>query len=83
MPSQEWKQAARSQPPVAIDMHKMYTPAEVASILNVSYDTAISRMEKMHGCVNMGPTERRYKRGKRMLRVSGKRLRIYLEGKQI
>jgi hypothetical protein len=40
-------------------------------------------MEKMHGCINMGPTERRYKRGKRLLRISGKHLRVYLDGKQI
>jgi hypothetical protein len=30
-----------------------------------------------------GEPERRYKRGKRMLRVSGKHLRIYSDGEQI
>jgi hypothetical protein len=83
MLSQEWKQAARAQRPVAIDPHKLYTPAEVSSLLNIGYGTAVRRMEKMHGCINIGPVERRYKRGKRMLRVSGKSLRIYLDGKQL
>ena len=82
-PSSEWKQAARSQSPAAIGPHKLYSPAEVSSLLNVSYDTAVRRMSGMHGCVDMGTPERRYKRGKRMLRISGKHLRIYLDGKQI
>ena len=80
---QEWKQAARSQPPVAIDPHKLYSPAEVSSLLNISYDTAIRRMLRMHGTIDMGTLERRYKRGKRMLRISGKHLRVYLDGKRV
>ena len=74
---------ARAQQPLAINPHKFYSPAEIAALLGVSYDTAIRRMEKMHGCINMGPVERRYKRGKRMLRISGTHLRVYLDGKQI
>jgi hypothetical protein len=81
--SSQWKQSARAQQPLAINPHKFYSPAEIAALLDVSYDTAVRRMEKMHGCINMGPVERRYKRGKRMLRISGTHLRVYLDGKQI
>lgn len=48
---------------------KSYTPSEVVAVLNVSYDTAIGRWEKM-GCVDMGTKEHRYKRGKRTPIVS-------------
>jgi hypothetical protein len=77
-----WKKRARHAGAAAIDPHKNYTPSEVASILNVSYDTAIRRMGKM-GAVNMGTPERRYKRGKRMLRVTGKRLMDYLRKRSL
>ncbi len=44
---------------------KRYTPSEVAALLNVSYDTAVRRMQRMKGCVDMGTQTKRYKRGKR------------------
>jgi Mn-dependent DtxR family transcriptional regulator len=77
-----WKKRARKAIATAIDPHKNYTPSEVATVLNVSYDTAIRRMEKM-GCVDMGTKERRYKRGKRMLRVTGRKLMDYLRTKVV
>ncbi|HLM79015.1 MAG TPA: hypothetical protein VK302_00140 [Terriglobales bacterium] len=78
-----WKQRARATQPVAIDPHKLYSPSDVSALLNVSYDTAIRRMQTMQGCVDMGTKERRYKRGKRMLRISGKHLREYLTNKRV
>ena len=48
-----------------------YTPSEVAALLNVSYDTAVRRMQSMKGFVDMGTQTKRYKRGKKMLRISG------------
>ena len=77
-----WKKEARRKPTTAIDSHKLYTPSEVAALLNVSYDTAVRRMTKM-GAVDMGTPERRYKRGKRLLRVSGAKLRVYLHSKEL
>jgi hypothetical protein len=50
----------------------------VTAILNVSYETAVRKMEKMEGCIDMGTKERRYKRGKRMLRVPGSGLLEFL-----
>jgi hypothetical protein len=41
----QYKKTLRSKPPKAIDPHKNYSPAEVATLLNISYDTAIRRME--------------------------------------
>ena len=77
-----YKTAARERLPLAIDRLKNYAPAEVATILNISYDTAIRRMETMKGVMDMGTKEKRYKRGKRMLRVSGAKLLDYLRSKQ-
>ena len=75
-----FKQRARKQT-VELKSDKLYTPSEVAALLNVSYDTAVRRMRIMKGCVDMGTQTKRYKRGKRMLRVSGKHLLAYLRSK--
>jgi hypothetical protein len=74
----QYKKAARERPPLPIDAHKHYTPAEIAGILNVSYNTALRRMERMPGCTCLGTKEKRFKRGKRMLRISGRKLQDYL-----
>ena len=77
-----FKQRARKQT-VELRPDKLYTPGEVAALLNVSYDTAVRRMQSMKGCVDMGTQTKRYKRGKKMLRVSGKVLANYLRGKAV
>ncbi len=53
----------------------------VVEILNVSYDAASRLMQKMKGVVDLGTPTRRYKRGKRKLRISGKNLLAFLRGK--
>jgi hypothetical protein len=74
----EWKHRAQKIKLPPLDPHKMYTPSEVASLLNVHYDTAIRRMKDMKGCVDLGTKETRHKRPKAKLRVSGKHLQAYL-----
>ena len=69
------KQTVESKP------DKLYTPSEVAALLNVSYDTAVRRMQRMKGCVDMGTQTKRYKRGKKLLRISGKHLVAHLRSK--
>ena len=75
-----FKQRARKQT-VELKPDKLYTPSEVAALLNVSYDTAVRRMRSMKGCVDMGTQTKRYKRGKKLLRISGKNLVAFLRGK--
>jgi hypothetical protein len=75
-----FKQRARKQI-VELKPDKLYTPSEISALLNVSYDTAVRRMQKMKGCVDMGTQTKRYKRGKKMLRISGKHLVAYLRTK--
>ena len=75
-----FKELARKQI-VELKPDKLYTPGEVSALLNVSYDTASRRMQKMKGCVDMGTQTQRYKRGKKMLRISGKHLVAYLRSK--
>jgi hypothetical protein len=75
-----FNQRARKQI-VELKPDKRYTPSEVAALLNVSYDTAVRRMLTMKGCVDMGTQTKRYKRGKRLLRISGKHLVAYLRSK--
>ncbi len=79
---QGYKQRARKQI-VELKPTTLYTPSEVAAILNVSYDTAVRRMQNMKGCVDMGTQTKRYKRGKKMLRISGKNLLSFLRGKTL
>jgi len=57
-----------------IEPERNYAPSEVAAILNVSYDAALRLMQKMEGVVDLGTPTRRYKRGKKKLRISGKNL---------
>ena len=59
----------------------LYTPGQVSTLLNVSYDSAVRQMLKMKGHVDLGTETRRYKRRKRMLRISGKKLMAYLRSK--
>ncbi len=75
-----FKQRARKRT-VELKPDNLYSPSEVAALLNVSYDTAVRRMQNMKGCVDMGTQTKRYKRGKKMLRISGKYLVAYLRSK--
>lgn len=78
----DYKKRARERQPLPIDPLKLYSASEVAAILNISYNTALRRMEKMPGCIDISPPAPRRKRGKRMLRVSGLHLKQYLRGKR-
>jgi len=75
-----YKQRMRNQT-IKIEPEKNYAPTEVAAILNVSYDAALRLMPKMKGVIDLGTPTRRYKRGKRKLRISGKNLLKFLRGK--
>lgn len=75
-----FKQRARKQT-VELKPDKLYGPSEVAALLNVSYDTAVRRMQSMKGCIDMGTQTKRYKRGKKLLRISGKNLVVFLRAK--
>ena len=72
-----WKDRVRERE-IVIDSRKMYSPADVAAYLDVSYDTAIRRMWKMPGVVNLGTKEKLHRRGKAILRISGKNLLEFL-----
>ena len=72
-----WKARVRERE-IVIDSRKMYSPADVAAYLGVSYDTAIRRMWKMPGVVNLGTKEKLHRRGKAILRISGKNLLEFL-----
>jgi hypothetical protein len=61
-----------------IEPEQNYAPGEVAAILNVSYDAALRQMQKMKGVVDLGTPTRRYKRGKKKLRISGKNLSAFI-----
>lgn len=71
------------QRPIDLKPDARYRPAEVAVLLGVSYDTALRRMQKMKGCVDMGTKTKRYKRGKKLLTVSGKDLQAFLRSKTV
>ena len=77
-----YKERIRRQT-VELKPDKRYRQGQVAAILNESYDTAGRRMLKMKGCVDLGSKPRRYKRGKRMLVISGKDLLAYLRSKAL
>jgi hypothetical protein len=47
----------------------------------VSYDAASRLMQKMKGVVDLGTPTRRYRRGKKKLRISGKNLLAFLRSK--
>lgn len=71
--SHGYKKLARNQT-IKIEPDKNYSPSEVAAILNVSYDSASRLMLKMKGHFDLGTPTRRYKRGKKKLRISGRNL---------
>jgi hypothetical protein len=75
-----YKQRMRKRT-IKIEPEQNYAPSDVAAILNVSYDAALRYMQKMKGVVDLGTPTRRYKRGKRKLRISGKNLIAFLRGK--
>jgi hypothetical protein len=77
-----YKQLVRNQR-VKIEPEQNYSPGEVAAALNLSYDSALRRMQKMKGVVDFGTPTRRYKRGKKKLRISGKNLLAFLRTKTI
>jgi hypothetical protein len=77
-----YKQRVRNQR-VKIEPEHNYTPSEVAAALNLSYDAALRRMPKMKGVFDLGTPPRRYKRGKRKLRISGKNLLAFQRSKTI
>ena len=72
-----WKARVRERE-IVIDSRKMYSPADVAAYLEVSYDTAIRRMWKMPGVINLGTKEKLHRRGKAILRIPGKNLLEFL-----
>jgi hypothetical protein len=76
-------EGARKTKTPAIDSLRLYTPEEVASILAVSYDTAVRRMRGMKGCIDLGSKERMHKRPKAKLRISGKHLQAYLQNREL
>ncbi len=77
-----YKQLVRNQK-VKIEPEQNYSPGEVAAALNLSYDSALRRMHKMKGVVDLGTPTRRYKRGKKKLRISGRNLLAYLRTKTV
>ncbi len=77
-----YKQLVRNQM-VKIEPEHNYTPGEVAAALNLSYDSALRRMPKMKGVADFGTPTRRYKRGKRKLRISGRNLLAYIRTKTV
>lgn len=56
---------------------KLYSPGEVAEILSVSYNTALRLMTSSSKTVDLAKPRTR----KRLLRIRGKHLREYLDGK--
>ena len=78
--SHGYKQPVRKQT-VKIEPEQNYAASEVAAVLNLSYDAALRLMGKMKGVVDFGMPTRRYKRGKKKLRISGKNLLAFLRSK--
>ena|ERR1700722_18684902 len=75
-----YKKQVRNQM-VKVEPERNYSPSEVAAILNISYDAASRAMLKMKGVVDLGTPTRRYKRGKKKLRINGKNLLLFLRSK--
>ena len=78
--SHGYKQRMRKRT-IKIEPEQSYAPSEVAAILNLSYDAASRLMQKMKGVVDLGTPTRRYKRGRKKLRISGKNLLTFLRNK--
>jgi hypothetical protein len=77
-----YRQAQREQRIGAIDPLRRYSPGEVSALLNISYSSALRMMAQMEGVEDFGTRERRYKRGKRKLRVLGKYLNEFLKARR-
>jgi hypothetical protein len=77
---QRYKQRVRKQR-FTIEPEQNYAPGQVAAILNVSYDAALRFMSRMTGVIDLGTPTRRYKRGKKKLRISGKNLLTFIRSK--
>lgn len=75
-----WKKDVRNRQ-VKLEADKFYSPAEVAAILGRSYDFALRLMKKMRGS-NLGSPTRRYKRGKSLYVISGRKILDYLKSKE-
>jgi hypothetical protein len=75
-----YKQRMRKRT-IEIKPERNYAPSEVAAILNESYDAALRHMLKMKGVVDLGTPTRRYKRGKKKLRISSKNLSAFISSK--
>ena len=75
-----YKQRMRKRT-IKIEPEQNYAPSEVAAILNVSYDAASRLMQRMKGVVDLGTPTRRFHRGKKKLRISGKNLLRFLRSK--
>ena len=73
---QQWKQRIGS---VEIKSDYLYSPREVATVLSVSYDTAIRIMSRMKRTANLAKPHAK----KRLLRVKGNDLRDYIQGKLV
>jgi len=56
---------------------KLYSPGEVAEIISVSYNTALRLMERSGKTIDLAKPRTR----KRLLRIRGKHLREYIDGK--
>jgi DNA-binding protein H-NS len=78
-----WKAKVKALPVPVIEPHKNYGPRELAAIMGVSYDTAIRRMEEMHGVMDFGTKETHLKRQKRKLRVSGRNITDYFRKRTV
>lgn len=71
-----WKNRAR-QKLVTFDSERYYRPSEVAALAGVSYDAALRLMKRTGKSINLAKPRTR----KRLLRIRGKHLREYLDGK--
>jgi hypothetical protein len=77
-----YKQRVRRQH-IELKPDARYRQGEVAAVLNVGYDTAGRRMLQMKSCVDEGTKTRRYKRGKRLLTVTGRDILARLRNKTV
>jgi hypothetical protein len=74
--ARSWKKRLGS---VEIKSDHLYSPKEVASVLSVSYDTAVRTMSRMKRSANLAKPHAK----KRLLRVKGSDLRDYIQGKLV
>jgi hypothetical protein len=77
-----WKKSAPMLPPAPIDANKLYSPKAVASILQVSYNTALRKMSAMHGGGGHGHTGAALQAGKKMVRIKGTHRLEFLRSRQ-